>query len=68
MIIRTKKGKNGEEIIEETRIGKDGKVEKTVKKFMKDKNGNLIIEETKISADGTKTIKVVKLGVEEKEV
>ena len=43
-------------------------MEKTVKKFTKDKNGNLIIEETKVAADGTKTIKVLKLGVEEKEV
>ncbi|CAK85452.1 unnamed protein product (macronuclear) [Paramecium tetraurelia] len=68
VVIRTKKGLNGEQIIEETRIGKDGKVEKTIKKFNKDKNGNIIVEETQISSNGTKTVKLIKLGTEDREI
>ncbi|CAD8132675.1 unnamed protein product [Paramecium octaurelia] len=68
VVIRTKKGQNGEQIIEETRIGKDGKVEKIIKKFNKDKNGNIVVEETKISSDGTKTVKIIKLGTEDREI
>lgn len=63
VVIRTKKAKNGEEVVEETRIAADGRIEKTVKKIRKDKQGNEIVEETRINADGSKTVKIIRAGM-----
>ncbi|CAK93569.1 unnamed protein product (macronuclear) [Paramecium tetraurelia] len=66
IIVKKKKNKNGEEFIEETKVGADGKIEKSVKRVRADKNGNLIVEETTIAADGTRTTKIAKLGTDQK--
>jgi hypothetical protein len=42
VVTRTKRGKNGEETVEETRMGPDGKTVKVVRQTKKDKNGNTV--------------------------